>query len=240
MRKFSFFGVLFVVLAVATCASTGFFFSNILILSNLIPPSNSIEVEELNVYALTTTNAENENELKEAQEELQSINGAGFIFKKDDKYFLISSIYENYRDAELVEKNLKSYGMDCSIIQISLEKKSLAGNFSNEEKAVLQDCLSSARTSYKKLYDISISLDTNIYDKQKAKLECNNVFSNLVSIKTNFETLFEVKNFNEINKRLLKENEILSNLISENLCNKSQTFSSLIKFSYCKILLLNT
>ena len=239
MRKLSFFGIMFAFLCVLTCASTGFFLSNLLILSNIFPLSNSVEIESINIYALTTANAESETELKEAQEDLQSINGAGYIFKQNETYFLISSIYENLRDAELVEKNLKNNGMDCNVMQICLEKKSLSGNFSNEEKAVLQNCLNSSREAYKKLYDISISLDTNIYDKQRAKLECNNVFSNIVSIKTNFETLFDVKNFEEINKKLLSENEILSNLISENISNNTQTFSSLIKFSYCKLLLLD-
>lgn len=239
MKKFSFFGLSFVILCIATCASTGFFISNLLILSNIFPLSCSVEMESLSLYALTTASAENESDLTDSQEELQSMNGAGYIFKQGGTYFLISSIYENLRDAELVEKNLKNNGMDCSVIQIFLEKQALSGNFSNEERAVLQNCLNSSITSYKSLYDISISLDTNIYDKQKAKLECNNVFSNLVSIKTNFETLFDTKNFDEINKKLLFENETLSNLISENLCNKTQTFSSLIKFSYCKILLFN-
>jgi len=238
MRKFSIFGFLFVCLGVLTCASTGFFLSNLLVISNIFQLSSAVEVDGMVVYALSTASCQTKETLFESQTELQTLNGAGYIFKQDETYFLISSIYENLRDAELVSKNLKNNGMNCEIINITLKKESLVGNFSNEEKTVLQNCLNSARTAYKNLYDISISLDTGIYDKQKAKLECNNVFSNYVSTKTNFETLFNIKDFDKINKKLVFENEVLSNLISENT-NGFQTFSSLIKYSYCEILLFD-
>ena len=172
---------------------------------------------------------------------MQAQNGAGYVFKQDDKFYLLASVYENLNDAELVKNNLQTGGTDCEIVCITLPTISVEGNFSNDEKNVLANCLKAKMDIFKKLYDVSISLDTNLLDATKAKLECNSIYSFAVTTKANFDTCFGTQNDNatlkNLQQTLEKINSTLENLINEKYESANQTFSSLIKLSYCKILL---
>ena len=140
-----------------------------------------------------------------------------------------------------MKNNLETSGVSAEILKIELSEIKIKGNFSTERKEILNKCLRADFDTFKALYDVAISLDTNVFDKTKAKLQCNNIFSNHISTKTNFQTFFkeELNNetFKRINENLLSTENILSNLISEIFQNPNQTFSSLIKLSYCQILL---
>ena len=181
-----------------------------------------------------------ETELSSFKQELQAQNGAGYICEKDGKFYLIASIYENFNDAELVKNNLQASGIETEILTIELEESNVEGNFSADEKTILTNCLKSKIETFKELYDVAISLDTNVFDKTKAKLECNTIYSENVSTKANFDTYFKESNnktLQSLQSALTETNDCLSNLISENYDTQNQTFSSLIKQTYCKILL---
>ena len=105
---------------------------------------------------------------------------------------------------------------------------------------MLSNGIKSSVETFKNLYDVAISLDTSIFDKTKAKIECNTIYSNNVSIKANFDTYFKDTkddNLKKLQITLTRTNDCLSNLISENYDTQTQTFSSLIKQTYCEILL---
>ena len=238
MKKFSFLSAIIFLVGVCCCVSCGYLVSNALVLT--FQTINSVSIESQTVYAISTFSSDEKNNVEEQKENLQKQNGAGFVFQFDSKYHLVASVYENQNDAEKVKKNLQTAGLSAEILKIETPKKEVEGNFSNEEKTVLTNCLKSNFEIFKKLYDISISFDTKIFDETKAKLECNNVFSSHVSTKSNFDTLF--KNhpspaLKEASQNLKNVQEILSNLIAENFDSSGQTFSSLIKQSYCNILL---
>jgi len=239
MKKFSIFSVFAFLLTIAICLSCGYLFSNILISTNIFQFASTIESESKTFYALTTASAKTQTELVSSKTTLQSQNGAGIIFEQDGLFHLIASIYENLPDAQKVQTNLKTQNISTEIIKIQIDSTSLDGNFSTEETAILNACINCKFELFKSLYDIAISLDTNVFDIKKAKLECNNIFSKHIESKTNLETFFKNSN-NEIKnlKSQLENISIhLSNLISENTECDTQTFSSLIKYTYCKILL---
>lgn len=238
MKKFSFFSAIIFLVGICCCVSCGYLFSNAIIFT--YQTINSVSIESQVVYAVSTFSNETKSEVEKRKEDLQKQNGAGFVFNFNSKYHLIASVYENQNDAEKVKKNLESAGLSIEILKIETQKKEIEGNFSSEEKTVLTNCLKSNFEIFKKLYDISISFDTKIFDETKAKLECNNVFSSHISTKSNFDTFFKGKNqstLKELSQNLTAIQEILSDLIAENFDTNSQTFSSLIKQSYCKILL---
>ena len=168
---------------------------------------------------------------------IQSQNGAGYFYKKDNQNYMIASIYENKNDAELVKSNLVSSGYDIDFLVLDIPEKNIDGNFDENQKNILTNCLKADIDIYKKLYDVVVSYDTNILDKTKAKLECNNIYSYIISIKTNFLTFFKDENLKNIENNLLKIEKLLSNLVSEIYESNSQTFSSLIKSTYCQIIL---
>lgn len=228
------------IVGLCACVSCGYLISTAIVTSNLFQYTSVVSCDDQTVYAISMTSGTTEAELTSSKQELQAQNGAGYIYEKDDKFYLIASIYENFNDAELVKNNLQTSGVETEILTMVLEKSKVEGNFSADEKTILTNCLKSKIETFKNLYDVAISLDTNVFDKTKAKLECNTIYSENVSTKANFDTFFKQSNntsIQSLQSTLTATNNCLSNLISENYDTTTQTFSSLIKQTYCKILL---
>ena len=158
------------------------------------------------------------------------------MFFSDGYYHCLASLYENKNDAEHVKTKLAEEEVESEILTIVLPPKVVKGSFNTNEKEIMTDCLESNYQIFRKLYDVAISLDTKICDQSKAKLDCNSIYSQLISTKTNFQTFFK-DNFEDVKDNLNKNEKILTDLISENYESAGQTLSSFIKLAYCKILL---
>ena len=243
MKKFSFFSLIFIAIMLCTCISSGYFLSSVILSSRLFQTTSQISCETTTFYALSLYESNKREDLLPFINNLQSSNGAGHLFKQDNIYHIITSIYNNVNDAELVKNNLKLNNYESKILEIKVSQCSIEGNFENQEKEILQKCFKINNELYNCLYDVAISLDTSVIDKTKAKLDCNTIYSNFIATKTNFETFFKSDNLSEdlttIANQLNQTDKFLSDLIAENYETSSQTFSSLIKLTYCKILLSN-
>ncbi len=240
MKKFSVLSFFIFVVAICSCISCGYLISTAIVTSSLFQYTSVVSSDSQNLYAISMASSTSENDLTSQKENLQSQNGAGYIYEKDGNFYLIASIYENYNDAELVKNNLKTNGIEAEILTITLDTIQIEGNFTADEKTMLSNGIKSSVETFKNLYDVAISLDTSVFDKTKAKIECNTIYSNNVSIKANFDTYFKDTkddNLKKLQSTLTKTNDYLSNLISENYDTQTQTFSSLIKQTYCEILL---
>lgn len=239
MKKFSILSLTICILGLAVCISCSWFFSSAILSATFSTSTSKVSFEKQSLYAICINKSQNPIQLDEAKTTLQSQNGAGFVLEKDHQYLLLASLYQNQADAEKVKSNLLASGTTCWVEKLSISSKSISGNFTNQQKDILAQCLKINFQIFKDLYDVAISLDTKVFDKPKAKLECNNIFAKLVSAKTNFETFFEKDlsktAFKNIKSTLDKTENCLSNLIGENFENAEQTFSSLIKLTYFKI-----
>lgn len=240
MKKFPYFSTFAVTLGVLLCISVGYFISTCIVSTNLFQLTKKVESAQTSYYALSIYSDASKENLEMVKEEFQKQNCAGYIFERD-KFYLIASVYKNANDAELVKNNLNLNGYSAEVIKIDLSPISLEGNFSSQEEEILRLALSCNDKIFESLYDISISLDTEIYGETEAKLKVNEAYSTFMTTKNNFETIFKNSHLNDIEK-LRNEFErvevILEDLTSENLEN-AQTYSSLIKNTYCKILLDN-
>lgn len=240
MKKFSILSLSIFIIAISFCISCGYLISTALVATELFQPTALISQEKQTVYALSMQKSESEESLKNQILSLQSQTGAGYVLNHNDQFYLIASVYENANDAEKVKNNLKNNDIEAEIVSINISQNKFEGNFSNSEKTVLTNCLKAKFETFKSLYDVAISLDTNVFDRTQAKLECNNIYSAHISTKTNFETLFNEKtndeNLKSLKTELIEIEQHLSSLISEILDNPTQTFSSLIKLTYCRIL----
>lgn len=243
MKKFSILSTMIMIFGLAVCVSIGYLLSTTLLSTGLFETVANINSNQFTVYAIDMKSSDNATELNELKTSLQNSTGAGYVYNLDNKYHLLASIYENSADAELVKTNLKNNGYSPEILKIDIPTLKFSGNFSANEKTVLTNAVQAKQTIFKALYDIAISLDTSVSDKTQAKLECNNTFSKLVTIKSNFETIFADKlksdNFEKLHKSLENIYNNLSLLISEKTVTTTQTYSSLIKLTYCKIILDN-
>lgn len=239
MKKISILSLSIVMVTIFACLSCGWLISSAIVGFSSVAMTSSVKAEKQTLFAISLSKSQVVTETENAKADLQIQNGAGYVYKINDYYHLLASVYENKNDAELVKTNLSNSGVESEILTIEIAEQNVEGNFNSDEKTIITNCLNANLETYKKLYDVAISLDTNVFDKIKAKLECNKIYANLISIKTNFKTFFknDDKNVENIAKNLEKTENLLSNLISENYDTSSQTFSSLIKLCYCQILL---
>ena len=235
MKKISILTLFVLIFGFLSSISCGYLISSAVVSS--FGYTSNITTQQQYLYAISIVQPNSTEISREYIESLQSQNGAGYVYRFENKQHLISSIYENINDAELVKNNISTSGIACDIITISLPPKSIEGNFSTDEKTTLENALNCDLNIFKKLYDIAISLDTGIYDTTKAKLLCNAVYSECISAKSNIETLFKGAQANNLKSDLDETSKHLFDLKNENYQTKNQTFSSLIKQTYCKIIL---
>lgn len=236
MKKFPFFATFSIILGILLSLSLGYLLSTFIVSTNLFQTSK-VETVEKTYYLMSIAQFDNEQDIQ--KEQYQSQNCAGYIYENNGKFHVIASIYKNENDAELVKNSLKNNGYSPEILKISIDKLTVSGNFSTEEENILKNCLNIKETIFDNLYDIAISLDTNIYNETQAKLKINETYSTLITAQNNFETI--IKN-NSAETTKMKEcftniDTFLQNLTNENYSSATQTLSSLIKETYCKILL---
>lgn len=237
MKKFPYFVTFSALLALLTCVSFGYLVSTLIVSANLFQTTQKVESGQNTYYLLSVYSAES---LEEAESEVENFSDTNFglyIYENNDAYHIIASCYKNNNDAELVKSNLKANGIEAEILKIKKESVVLEGSFSSNEELILKDCLSVTYNIFNNLYDITVSLDTNVTDEVTAKLKINEVYSNFLTTKNNFETLFSANTSSEISnirENFTKIDEILLDLTSSTQDHK---LSAQIKYSIAKLII---
>lgn len=226
------------------CLATAFVILSSILLANLLtmavyPTSQSsqeIKSGGFELHFLTVGKSQNKLSAEAISEDYQKLGSGGFVWQKDEYFYVVSSIYQNKNDANLVQTNLKNSGIESEIFTLAFKPYSITGTFDNEEKKVLTKALNIAFSSYQNLYDTAISLDTAVYNQTSAKLAVNAVHSSINSALADFQTIF--LNFeNEKLLTMLKNIQKAStSLCSDTKISKNQTYSSLIKYYYTSII----
>lgn len=225
-------------LLLVVCLIVANYLSLMLIKTN--SSADSVSSNEFEIYMLSLSKSQVENEAKSLAPDYRKIGAGGFIWKKGDYYYVVSSAYANKNDAELVQNSIKlNQNIKSEIFSVKFKSYSLNGYFSGEEKKVIQKALNSCQLFYTTVYDIAISLDTGVYNEISAKLAVNDASHTLATTYANFNTLYPVtpsSPYNDINK--LNENavKLAQKLSSGERLSDGQTYSSLIKYRYLEIL----
>lgn len=202
--------------------------------------SEDVSTTETTIYMLSLSKSQVKKEAESIAPDFQKIGAGGFVWQNNGYFHLISSAYLNKNDAELVKNSIKiNQNLNGEILPIKFKSFSLSGSFSSEEKKVISKVLSSAQIFYTSVYDIAVSLDTGVYNEISAKLEVNNVTNNISTIFANFNTLYpsEIKGPMTETKNFIKKMvDISQKLASDERINKSQTYSSNLKYRYLEAL----
>jgi len=213
-------------------------------LSSFILPASSnadsITSSEFQLYFLTLSKSQLENEAKAVAPDFQSIGAGGYIWKENEYNYIVSSAYANKNDADLVQNSLKqTQNLESEIISIKFKSITLNGNFNAEEKKIISKALSASQTFYNSIYDIAISLDTGVYNEISAKLAVNSAHNTLATTYADFSTLFgepieePIKTISTLLKNLCKSSQTLC---TGEKISKNQTYSSLLKYRYLEVL----
>lgn len=232
--------VLFLILCLAVCLSLSEFFSSLITVGGFSSlASSNIKQQAFDIYAICLYETQTKASANEMSELVQKKLGAGYVYQTSNAFCVLASAYENLSDAQNVESNLKENGTQCKITKISFKELAIKENVLEQEKTALLSAVTSFFNTYKKLYDLSVSIDTNLYTEIQAKVILNDIISEQSKQKTNFETYFNSK----LTTQLLKLKLSLSDLsqVLTDLSNFSSTqipYSSMVKNTYIKVLFL--
>ena len=189
------------------------------------------------LYAVSTAKSQSNISATEQSNLCKAKGGAGYTYISDNYFYIIASIYENKADAEKVVQNIKE-STSAEIVTIEISPFSLNSNLSNEEKSALENSITIFKTSYKELYDISISLDTAVMSEVNARLSLNQLNSKITTTLSNFNTMFNEQMTSELLTIKLKLNNLLSS--TDKLVNPDPSIplTSQIKYTYCDAIFL--
>ena len=226
--------------SLVACLIAANLFSLLIVKTNNV--AEKVSSTPFEIYFISLSKSQVKNESLALASEAQKENAAGFVFQNENYYYLIHSAYINKNDAQLVQNNLKTKNdKDSELFSIKFDSFSVLGSFSADEIKVLSKTLNVFLDFYKEIYDISVSVDTNVYNEISARLAVNSSHNNLSKNIDNFSLLFSESTIPAI--QTLANNLSLLKEISQSLCggitlNSNQTSSSLLKYRYTQALQL--
>ena len=213
------------------------FFSSLITVGGFSFTNSDISMSKYTTYAISTASVVTNASAKEEANICKNRGGAGYVYMADDKFYIIAGIYENEADAKKVAETLKTSNITSTIIQIDIPLISLKSSLSPQEKSTLENSITIFKTTYKKLYDISVSLDTSVISEVNARLAINELGSEISTATHNFNTMFNSQMNSELVNVKIKLNDLLSEI--DQLISSSYTpFTSHIKNAYCSSLFL--
>lgn len=206
--------------------------------SCMILPSSTqmaanLATPQFSLFLVSLNSSNNLLSMESVAGDYQGGKAGGYIWKLDDRFHIIYGCYEKENDATLVQKSLKQGGQDSQIVKVDFPALNLNGDYDAQSKKVLSKALKSFYNTYLELFDISASLDTNVYNDISARLALNGCYSDFNSCYTDFKTLFgDLVLFDGLERTMQTELKVLESLCSGKLLSQGQTFSSLIKYRY--------
>lgn len=238
-KKAEIFAMFFISILTCLCVSTISIFFSICNPNRLYTSSATISSSPFSVYFISTNKSLVEIEAIALGKDSMANGHAGYVWEKEGYFYVISSGYQNENDATLVKNTLKAKGMSAEIINIDFESLKLPYSFSQSEKEVMSSTIKIFREIYSYLYDISICLDTEVYNETNAIIEINKLLSLISGTEKNYQSLFSenedetIKNIGEYLADIL---ESISQLSDKSFITPSQSLSSLVKYKYCEVL----
>ena len=209
-NKSSKISVIFILfLCFALCISFAELFSSLIAVGGFSAISNSdIKQNEFCMYAVSVYKTETKASAQNMSEIVMKKNGAGYIEQKDNSFYVYAACYENENDAKKVQENLKDSDISSEIIKICFPEISFKAQTSSQEKTALVSAVCSYLNMYKKLYDLSVSVDTNLYTEIEAKNMLKDIVNEFDKIKSNFENNFNIKEDEDDLEINLQENNL--------------------------------
>lgn len=230
--------IVFLGICLALCISFADLFSSLITVggfSNIT--GGEIKQAEFSLFCISLYETETKVQAKEMSNITKRKNGAGYIWQGDKYYYVFASGYENKSDAEKVEAKLIENGNECKIVELKFSQITIKAEVNDQEKTALLNAVQCYKNLYKKLYDLSVSIDTNLYSEIEAKVLLSDIISEFTKIKTNYESLFNSKltsNLLELKLSLANIHSILNTL--SDFSSTEIPYTSQVKDTYFQIL----
>lgn len=238
-----FFALILTLVCFALVVSLADLFSNFLTVGSFADLlTKETKVSGYDVHAICLTQSSVLSSAEDSAKAIKLQNGAGYVWNDDGVYLVLASAYLSANDAEKVRVNLTSSYPEASIFKISIPELIFSTDLGDEERSVLSSSLTIFKSTYESLYDLSVSLDTNIMSETEIKLALADTLANVNKVKTNFESTFSAKYTQNTLQFKLKLNEVytLVDELVDYTSTTAQSFSSKIKENYLEIIYLNS
>lgn len=235
-KKAKFLSILFIILSILIVVFFSISFSNFLVVAKVVNINTNYMYENRTLYAISLATCKNTIEADEKSKETKFQGGAGYIYKVDDSIKILSSIYDNKKDALKVKDNLKSNGIESEIIEINLPKIDLEISLSSKSREVLNSAVELFYSSYKNLYNLSVLFDSSEKDFVEIKKNINELINSNDKVISDYNN-----NFNQASNVYILYGKIYLNKLSNILLDlqnldESTNFSSELKHAYCKVI----
>ena len=169
MKKSRIFIFLFAVVCVGLCVVVAGLLSSVITVSGVNISSTAFS--NFKVYAISLGEYTSKSQAEALAEQTAKKGGAGYIYESDNLYHVLASAYEEENDAKLVQKNLSESGTTSKIIEIEVGEPEFKDISSQQQRKAFLTALAQLKTTYLMLYDISVSLDTEVINETSAKVQ---------------------------------------------------------------------
>lgn len=224
---------LFLALSFGICLTMADMFSSMIAVGGFNFTSNAVTVQSFSLYAISVNDATTNALAEDMSATTKDQGGAGYIYLDGNNYYILASLYENLSDAEKVKSNILSQKSNAQIITLQFDALRFDNSLESQEKETLTSALNIFKSTYKKLYDLAVSLDTNVKSEVAAKLEVNTIKNSVSKIKNDFSTIFkDTKDTDLLNIKssIQKLETSLTSLMENNSTDYS--YSTYVKYEY--------
>jgi len=240
-KKLNFLTIFVVLLCFGLAVSLAELFSSVITIGDFaFLPSSQAKSGSFCIYALAFYKTTDESSTSELAKKIQTKNGAGYIYNKDNVYYILASAYESENDAKKVLEKNETDEFTGEIIKIEVKEINLNMTLSGKEKIALSNSLSIFKKVYASLYDLSVSLDTEVKNQTECKLAISDLKSNVSKVQADFDAHFNGKldkNLLNIKLKLSDLSKMLQELLEKD--SDGISFSSKLKYDSIEAITLN-
>lgn len=143
-------------------------------------------------YFVVYRTADNSFSASSFSDAAASFGGAGYVLEYNDNYYITIACYYSESDAEKVCESLKKRDLDCSVQNITIDKKELKNSDARKNAELYRGNLETLNSLSAIAYECANGLDSGEYNQSKAKDLTANILSGLCELlKANEYNCFE-------------------------------------------------
>ena len=233
-KKIGFFAIFVTLLSIVLIIFIADFISGKISGNGSILFGGKIKVASFSIYAIELGEYNDINSAHELSNQIKRQGGAGYIYQSGT-YHVFVSMYENVKDAEQVVKKLGDSGTSAKIYTINIP--SVKFEYKGEQEEVV-DAISLYKDLYRKIYQLSIDLDSNNSSEVKIESQLDECIEDIGKNIDNIENLYERYKDKNLLNLVISLNVIKDSLYqTRQLSQEGLAFSSSLKELYFKIII---
>lgn len=192
---------------------------------------------EFKYYLLTLGSYENYEEAEQVSITSTLLGASGVIWEQDKQFYVIGSAYNSLADTKSVQNNLANTEFKTDILTIKLDFTSIINNnHNNKNLTKIKDTIKFLNGLCDNLIKDSIKLEKKEISYIIASNNLNNLKSDLIEYKNNFEFFFDNSNEKilKLKNCILKIENILDKTINSLIQNDNVNYN--FKNGLCNII----